>query len=302
MNLTFGVCWIEDQASSRLRSAVERAVRATGFEPEIELVISEDDIQSFAQRQQHFQDYDLILLDLRLGGDRFGDALAPRVRRHFRSTPIVFYSAVSVPELRRRMAEKGVDGVYCTSRSSLPQRVERLISDLTPTLNRLSGMRGLAAQVVAECDEEFRRILLHIGDVHGNEPEVVQSLKKALASLHKRQAADANPIASLPELLANSSISSGLLFDEASKRLSALKSVSEDLREARLAIKDYGPLVLKRRNILSHALEQRTAGGWVIDRGAGKPNLTAADFQNFRSDFLSFRGRVRLLRELLIRQ
>lgn len=302
MNLTFGVCWIEDQASSRLKSAVERAVRAAGFEPEIELVVSQDDIQAFARRQQHFQDYDLILLDLRLGGNRLGDALAPKVRKHFRSTPIVFYSAVSVPELRRRMAKKRIDGVYCTSRGTLAKRVERLISDLTPTLNRLSGMRGLAAQVVAECDEEFRRILLHIKDLQGNESAIVQSLKRALASSHGRQAAEASPIGGLSELLSHPAISSGLLFDEVSKRLRPLTPASDELREARLAITDYGSRVLKRRNILSHALEERTAEGWRIDGGIGKPDLTVADFPDFRSDFLSFHGNIRQLRELLISQ
>ena len=302
MNLTFGVCWIEDQASSRLKLAVERAIRTNGFEPEIELVVAEHDIQAFARRQQHFQDYDLILLDLRLGGNQLGDDLAPRVRRHFRSTPIVFYSAVSVPELRRRMAERGVDGVYCASRNALAKRVEQLISDLTPTLNRLSGMRGLAAQVVAECDEDFRHILLHIKDLEGNEPEIVQSLKGRLAKSHAHQTEETGGISSLSDLFDNPAISSGLLFNEVYKRLRNLASASDDVREARLAVRDYGLLVLKRRNILSHALENRTPEGWTIDGGAGKPDLTAADFPDFRSDFLAFRANIRRLRELLIRQ
>ena len=302
MNLTFGVCWIEDQASPQLRASVEEAIRQNGFEPEVEFVVSEDDIQSFAQRQHHFQDYDLILLDLRLGQDRRGDDLAPTVRRHFRSTPIVFYSAVPAGELRRRMAEKGVDGVYCTSRRDLAARVYQLVSDLTPALNRLSGMRGLAAQVVAECDEEFRGILIHLSDLHGNEPEVVQSLRDALASSHRRQAQGAQPIDSLRELLATPTISSGLLFDEVCKRVRTHTPVSEDVREARIAIRDYTSLVLSRRNILSHALEERTEAGWVIDGGPSKPDLTAEDFPNFRSDFLSLRGKIRRLRQLLISQ
>ena len=302
MNLTFGVCWIEDQASSRLKAAVERAVRGNGFEPEVEFVISEQDIQSFAQRQHHFQDYDLILLDLRLGNDRMGDALAPRVRRHFRSTPIVFYSAVAVPELRRRMAERGIDGVYCTSRRYLAARVDRLISDLTPALNRLSGMRGLAAQVVAECDEEFRRILIHLAELRHNETVVVESLQHALTSSHRRQAEHIAKVASLQELLASPAVSSGLLFDEVSKRVRQHPDLSDEAREARLAIANYGSIVLKRRNVLSHALEERTESGWVINPGLSKSGLTADDFATFRSDFLSTRGNIRRLRELLVSQ
>ena len=217
MNLTFGVCWIEDQASEQLKASVEDAIRQNGFEPHVELVVSQDDIQSFAQRQHHFQEYDLILLDLGLGDDIQGDDLAPTVRQHFRSTPIVFYSAAPEPNLRRRMAEKDIDGVYCTNRAHLAARVDQLVSDLTPALNRLSGMRGLAAQVVAECDEEFRHILTHLGNLHGNEGEIVQSLKNSLARSQEHQAESIQPINNLRELLATPAISSSLFVQRGSQ-------------------------------------------------------------------------------------
>ena len=178
MNLTFGICWIEDQASDPERDAVARAVRANGFEPNIDPVETEEDIRAFADRQHHFQDYDLILLDLRLGDGLRGDELAPAVRQSFRSTPILFYSAVPEQDLRRSMAEKAVDGVYCTSRVMLSTRVQHLVSDLTPALNRLSGMRGLAARVVAECDQDFREIILHLSEEHGSEADIVESFKR----------------------------------------------------------------------------------------------------------------------------
>ena len=301
MNLTFGVCWIEDQANEELKASVEETIRQNGFEPEVELVVSEEDIQSFARRQQHFQDYDLILLDLELGQGRQGDELAPIVRRHFRSTPIVFYSAVTERDLRDRMAKKDVDGVYCTDRRFLVARVGQLVSDLTPTLNRLSGMRGLAAQVVAECDEEFRRILIHLSDIHGNESEIIQSLRAAVARSHERQAQQTQSINSLRDLLATPAISSSLLFKEV-RRVLKDTDPSEDVREASLSIRRYSSLVLERRNILSHALEERTDAGWRIDGGSSKPDLTTADFPAFRSDFLHHRGEIRRLRKLLIDQ
>ena len=110
MNLNFGICWIEDQASDAEVQAVEEAVRDCGFEPELERIEREEDIRQFAQRQEHFQEFDLILLDLRLGAGLHGDELAPQVRRRFRSTPILFYSAEEVGELRRKMAARFVEG------------------------------------------------------------------------------------------------------------------------------------------------------------------------------------------------
>ena len=302
MNLTFGICWIEDQASDPERADVEAAVRSNGFEPEIHTVASADDIQAFAKRQHYFQDYDLILLDLRLGDGLRGDELAPQVRRRFRSTPILFYSAVREQDLRRSMADQGVDGVYCTNRRTLATRVRHLVSDLTPALNRLSGMRGIAARVVAECDEDFREILLHVGSRHDLEDEIVDSLKQALAGSQRKQLERVQATASLTELLAQPPISSGLLFDETNKRTRRLSRDSEELREARVAINEYATLVLRRRNILSHALEERTDSGWVIRGGALKPDLTVEDFPSYRADFLAHRRDIARLRSLLIDQ
>lgn len=67
MSLNFGICWIEDQASDAEVEKVADAVRASGFEPLIERIEKEDDIREFAARQNHHQDFDLILLDLNLG-------------------------------------------------------------------------------------------------------------------------------------------------------------------------------------------------------------------------------------------
>ena len=126
MNLTFGICWIEDQASDAEIEAVEEAVRANGFEPEMCRIETQDKIREFAKQQQNFYDFDLILLDLMLGEGLRGDDLAPEVRGAFRSTPILFYSAENEHRLRGRMAEKLVEGVYCTHRDRLPERVGEL--------------------------------------------------------------------------------------------------------------------------------------------------------------------------------
>lgn len=300
MNLTFGVCWIEDQPGEALRSAVEAAVRENGFEPEVELVSSEEDIEAFAERQHHYQVYDLILLDLRLGDKLRGDDLAPAVRRHFRSTPIVFYSAVPEGDLRLTMAAKAVDGVYCTNRADLAVRVGQIVSDLSPALNRLSGMRGLAAQVVAECDQHFRKILLHVGGDRAVEQDVVSSLKTAVTDSHRRQSGTVERIDNLGELLARPVVSSGLLFDEVSRRLRQHGQVSEEFQEARLAIRGYRSSVLEVRNILSHALEEPTDEGWVIRGGPQKRDLTTGHFPRFRSEFLSQRAHVRRLAQILV--
>ena len=301
MNLTFGICWIEDQASEAEVQAVEDAVRHCGFEPELERIESQEDIQAFAQRQEHYQDYDLILLDLRLGAGLHGDELAPRVRGQFRSTPILFYSAEEVDALRRRMAERLVEGVYCAHRAGLPERVGELVSDLTPALNRLSGMRGLAARVVAECDHEFRAILLHWGTGREDEAKLVKSIKARAKAGNQRLLEEAGKVSDLAGLLDEPMSSSSVLFMEVYERTKA-PDLSDEVRTARREIRQYHVKVLAVRNTLAHALEEHTADGWRIARRRPNHDLTVNDFKQYRADFLSHLRHVRHLRELLIGQ
>ena len=301
MNLTFGICWIEDQASDAEVQAVEDAVRHCGFDPELERIESQEDIQAFAQRQEHFQDYDLILLDLRLGAGLHGDELAPQVRGQFRSTPILFYSAEEVDALRRRMADRLVEGVYCAHRTELPGRVRELVSDLTPALNRLSGMRGLAARVVAECDHEFRAILLHWGTGREDEDVLVESIKARAKTGSQRLLDEVAKVSDLAGLLDEPVSSSSVLFMEVYERTKAM-DVSDEVRAARREIRQYRDKVLAVRNTLAHALEERTADGWRITRRRSNDDLTVRDFERYRADFLSHLRHVRHLRELLIGQ
>jgi CheY-like chemotaxis protein len=296
MNLHFGICWIEDQASDADVEAVEEAVRSSGFEPNIERVEREEDIKEFAARQHHHQDYDLILLDLRLGGGIRGDDLAPAVRNAFRSTPILFYSAEAEGRLRQMMADKLVDGVYCVHRDRLTGRVAELVANLSPALNRLSTMRGLASRVVAECDQELRAILSHLG-TQGHEVEIVASLKARARSSAEAQLQDLDPIQELSSLLSSHAVTSGALYFEARDRVRAVGG--DAARDLLRSMREYPNRVIERRNTLAHALEVRTDAGWKIFRAATKP-LTVDDFQRYRKDFLAQLRDVRQLRKLLV--
>lgn len=298
MNLTFNVCWIEDQASDALVSKIENAIRQAGFEPEIERIETKEQITIFAQKQHHFHDYELILLDLTLGKDLKGDQIAANVRKHFRSTPLLFYSGVDESKLREMMFKASIEGVYCVHRDRLSERVGELVGELSPALNRLNSMRGLAAQVVANCDEKLRRALLHIGQQPEKSEEILQSLKERIRSGSTAQVGKLEKYNSLEELVAGLPVSSSVLFHEVRDR--ARKEYgSDEVRALTRSLKNYPDEVLSRRNVLAHALENRTDEGWIIQRKNAAP-LTRDDFEQFRSRFIANLRDVHNLCELLV--
>lgn len=298
MNLTFNVCWIEDQASDALVGKIENAIRQAGFEPEIERIETEEQITSFAQKQHHFHDYELILLDLTLGKGLKGNKIAVDVRKHFRSTPLLFYSGVDESKLREMMFEESIEGVYCVHRDRLSERVTELVGELSPALNRLNSMRGLAAQVVANCDEKLRRALLHIGQHPDKSEEILQSLKTRITSGSKAQVAKLEKYNSLEELIVGLPVSSGVLFHEVRDR-ARKDHGSDEVRALTRSLKNYPDEVLSRRNVLAHALEERTEEGWIIQRKNADP-LTRNDFEQFRSRFMANLRDVHNLCELLV--
>ncbi len=299
MNLTFGICWIEDQATDEEMRSLESAVRDCGFEPEIVRGHTDDEIQGFAVRQRHFHDFDLILLDLMLGSGRKGDDLAPAVRSDFQSTPILFYSAEEENKLRKKMAQKLVDGVYCAHRNDLSRRITELITAWSPALNRLPGMRGLAAQVVAACDQEFRTILSHLAGGKVSEREIVQSLKDRVREAGNKSYEDIKEVDGIADLLTHHSISSGHLYNEVRDRTVGNEQVDE-VKAERFALRQYRHKMLDRRNVLAHALEQRCPDGWRIVRPGARSDLTASDFRRYRADFLSHLHSVRKLRAAIV--
>lgn len=299
MSLHFGICWIEDQASDAEVERVEAAVRASGFEPLIERIEQQEDIRAFAERQTHHQDFDLILLDLNLGAGLRGDELAQQVRAAFRSTTILFYSAEDESNLRDRMATQKVEGVYCIHRDRLATRVGELVSHLSPALNRLSSMRGLAARIVAECDQDFRAILSHLGN-GGAADGIADSLRQRVNDAAAAQKETLDELGSLDDLLASHVVHSGALYLEVKER-ARLQGGDELLAIVRKLHRGYLSQVINRRNTLAHALEERTDAGWQIARSAGDP-VTVADFPRYRKEFQTQLELVRRLRTILLDQ
>lgn len=300
MNLTFNVCWIEDQASDAEVDAIKAAIRQNGFDPEIHRVETEQEINAFAQQQNHYFDFELILLDLCLGDGLRGNELAKDVRRQFPSTPLLFYSGVDEDELREMMFKASIEGVFCVHRDRLSGRVHDLVRDLSPALNRLNPMRGLAAQVVADCDAQLREILLHFGRDKAKADEIVASLKSRLVDGSTKQIEKLGELSTLEALISGSHVPSGILFAEVKERARS-EDGSDEVRDLLRSLKDYLPKVLFRRNTLAHALEERTKDGWVIHRANGG-SLTRADFERYRAEFLVHHRDIMLLRSRLISQ
>ena len=306
MKLQFGMLWIEDNHSLNEEAEIRAGAASSGFE--LEITVSEDgsNLDSLAAHQKKFHAFDLILLDLKLAGGVQGDALAPQVRRLFRFTPILFYSGSDNESgLRYRMARDKIEGVFCAQRDNFTGRASELIQDYAHTLNRLSGMRGLAMEVVAEVDVICRDVISKLA-VDGLEILASGLLDKEVCAQSQKNLEEFPSLVDLNERMhhaATDSMKSYNVFRDLLKR--HIKSLPASQRKDQLSAlsletSKYRDEVIKVRNVLGHALESQNEKGWLILDRDGKPFMTIADFPSYRSNFLKNLRAVRAISNLLI--
>jgi len=306
MKLKFGLLWIEDNYSQQEEDEIRVGAAGAGFELEITGSKDGSDIEQLAVRHQKFHSFDLILLDLNLARGVRGDALAREVRHLFRSTPILFYSGSdNEAGLRDRMANDRIEGVFCASRDNFTSRASELIQDYAHTLNRLSGMRGLAMEVVAEVDVICREVISKIA-VDELKTVAIKILDKAVGTQSEKNLGEFPKLPDLTERMdhpATDSMKSFDVFRELlRKHINTLPdgNIKDDLRGLRVTTQAYREQVIDVRNVLGHALEVQSEKGWVIRDRNGKQFMTIADFPEYRSNFLKHLRAMREISKYLI--
>lgn len=311
MNLDFGILWIEDSFSPEEEESLKRRVRQAGFIARIKVMVNGAGIEEIARKHSLFHDFDIILLDYKLCDDN-GVELAPKIRRLFPSTTILFYSgSLQEQQLRRLIAEKEVEGVFCARRDQqrFIERTGELIDQTARALDRLSGMRGLAMRVVAECDDLMKTAMLSMVSRDKACADKVNELDEDVFNfLQQRQDRYKKAVAGeLSHRLTTQIVDSSKVFGHF-RRLIALVAREpgsfglddaqvERLRELRKGSSQYVEQVLNKRNVLGHVVEVAGERGWVLQ---GSKEISAEDFPDIRRTFALYIDTIREMNRIVV--
>ena len=221
--------------------------------------------------------------------------IAPRIRELFPSTTILFYSgSVEEDQLRGMMAENRVEGVYCSARTRFIERTGALIEQTARALDRLSGMRGLAMRVVAECDEIMRKTVVAMSGFDSGQITRLNELDADVFQFMDgmRKAYEESLSSGIEGRLNTRAVDSAKLFSHFRRVIKVVTKSPEEfgldaesvdrIRELRKDTASYVQNVLQRRNILGHVVEVKSAGGWVL---SGSSEIGVNDFPDIRRLF-----------------
>ena len=306
MNLDIGILWIEDESNDQEEADLTRRVQQAGFIARIENIPNGAGIEELARKHQLYHVYDIILLDYKLRNEH-GDDLAPKIRSLFPATSILFYSGnFTDAELRHQIAAKEVEGVFCSARERFIAKAGSLIDQTARSLDRLSGMRGLAMRVVAECDELMKAAVLSMSARDQNCADKLPELDgNVFDDLDKIRAAyeAANDLVARIETRA---VDSAKLFKHF-RRLTKVVAANpeafgldangvDQLRELRGATAQYDRTVLRKRNILGHVVEVEGTAGWEL---SGSDEIAIDDFPEIRQAFATHIYAFRIMADLV---
>lgn len=162
MRLDFNVLWVDDQPK-RVASQITRIkllMAAEGFEFNPSQCITIDQVEEIISDDVFTDEVDLILVDWDLGKDAHGEDAIERIRERVPYKDVVFYSGQTPAiELRQKVYEKQLEGVYCAHRDDLVDEVVGVFDSLIKKVLDLDHTRGIVMGATSDIDHMVIRCL-----------------------------------------------------------------------------------------------------------------------------------------------
>lgn len=298
MRLEFRILWFENQPDD-VKTTIEdigEYIAEAGFCPMIQMELSSENIDDLGEYQKNFDEFDLVVVDYDLGNPgKNGDWVAQKIRRQFGFTDIIFYSAKKPNDLRKLVCESEIDGVYCFNRTSLSDKLALHIDQVVHRISRLEAMRGLSMAVVGKCDDAIKATLkaFHAAGDLAKQGEMNAALDRLVEISRESSAKNYLKQKKFSEKLNSRSVSSFTL----AKLLQIFVRSNSLYKDQYDLFTRYEEEVLKPRNVLGHATEEKTDAGWTI-KLEDLEDITVENFKQLRISMATHWKNIDAIRSL----
>jgi hypothetical protein len=301
LRLDFNVLWVEDQPAfveaqiTRIRKQMEEE----GFHFNPSMCTSVDAVRELIAEDVFTDEIDLILVDWDLGGQVEGQDAIATIRESVPYKDVVFYSAQnSANRLRELAFNRGIEGVYCTSREDLVAEVLGVFESLVKKVLDLDHTRGIVMGATSDIDYMVNECLLA---VHGvlDGPGRQEMLKEAVALIDERFISLTKRAMALKDVTTMEALFEAHLIFTANDRLRILsRYLKRDSFDAhagyRPALIKYMEKVVPGRNDLGHLVLVPVGKPQAVVDIEGK-QISLEDTRKLRQLILELRGDFRKL-------
>lgn len=276
MKLEYKILWIDNDLQSYIDNGsvkdVEDFLIEKGFEPVIEKIFDEADLEQFIGKH----DYDLIISDFNLENTT-GDVIIEdiRIKRQL-DTDILFYTAQGSyknnPEVKERLAfiERLT---FQVGRETLLEKIEKVIELTLKKLLELNATRGLITALTSELDVEIHEMVMilvekqHLSEEILNEiinSKVVEPMEHRLKSFWEKYDGFQNHFHRID------AVKKWEIFRDLLKPLKVRNEISAFLKFN----STYQDNVIEIRNKFAHSKAQIIEGKMVLKGQLGKEDFT----------------------------
>lgn len=254
MRLDFNVMWIEDHPDN-VQSQCERIalqIKKEGFRFVTKFSSNITEAKSYFHDEIYGDHIDLVLMDYDLGGGEKGDSGLVEVRRLFPYKDIVFYSS-QAQDLKQMVADKQVQGIFCSTREDLTDTVEGIFEALVKKVLDIDHSRGIVMGATSEIDYHVNNCLISSFDQHDqtNQRGMIEAIVDTYRAKERRSKENLQEILEIShvqEIINNLSFTSS---DRIILLIKLLQAKSSQERAVQL-ITEYKDNVIPKRNDLAH--------------------------------------------------
>lgn len=261
MRLDFNVLWVDDQPErvEAQVTSIKMKMAAEGFEFKPRRCTTIDQMEEAISEHVFTDEVDLILVDWDLGNDEHGEDAIELIRQIVQYKDVVFYSGqATVVELRKKIYDKQLEGVYCAGRADLIEEVIGVFESLIKKVLDLDHTRGIVMGATSDIDYMVNTCLSLAHDKLDDAGKT-EFIKKAMERVEK-QVKNINKQGE--KLKADPSVEAlfkaHMLFtsDQRLRMLSNILHMEEfeDYSTSVTTIQRYREGVVGERNILGHAV------------------------------------------------
>ena len=175
MKIKYNILWFDDEPS--WQQINEKEIKEFLDEKEFELnshrLKGDEDLGVIK-----LEEFDLILMDLKLSGGDIGGQIIQKIRDMDHLTEVVFYSQSGENAVRKIVSEMSLEGVYCSGRGGdFLEKVTKVIDTTIKKVQDLNNLRGLVIAEVSNCDKRLFEIIEKHHD-NLSEPEITELINK----------------------------------------------------------------------------------------------------------------------------
>jgi len=298
MNLNFSILWYDDDKDffdSIDMEPIESEIASWGFSLEISAVHNSDELR----QHMPFDQFDMLVVDFKLGGDEHGDKFIKDVRDQNVFSEIIFYSTSASRELWQAVHDQQLEGVFVTNKGGIHQKLIRVAQQSVRKVLDLENMRGIVMSEVGDLDALLEDIFIRAMDGISEEQQ-----HKVFTRFHeKTNEQNIEFLDALTTFKDEPSIDGLLRLCDSDKRWQSFNRVKKHnpLVNNIKFVGDYQLDVLSPRNFLAHGTPERRSDGSFLFRHRGKEySFDETVSQDLRKKIMAYKTAFADISEALV--